>query len=90
MALGEADVALGTDTGGSVRIPAACCGIAGLKTTRGRISTAGVFPLSPELDTVGPLARDVAGLVDGDGAAGAGVRGGGAGAPAGRRTAARG
>ena len=63
VALGEADLALGTDTGGSVRIPAAACGIAGLKTTRGRISTAGVFPLSPPLDTVGPLARDVAGLV---------------------------
>jgi amidase len=63
VALGEADVALGTDTGGSVRIPAACCGIAGLKTTRGRVSLDGVFPLSPELDTVGPVARDVAGLV---------------------------
>lgn len=63
VALGEADVALGTDTGGSVRIPAACCGIAGLKTTRGRVSKLGVFPLAPELDTVGPLARDVAGLV---------------------------
>jgi amidase len=63
VALGEADVALGTDTGGSVRIPAACCGIAGLKTTRGRVSLDGVFPLAPELDTVGPLARDVAGLV---------------------------
>ncbi len=63
VALGEADVALGTDTGGSVRIPAAACGVAGLKTTRGRISTAGVFPLSPPLDSVGPLARDVAGLV---------------------------
>jgi amidase len=63
VALGEADLALGTDTGGSVRIPAACCGIAGLKTTRGRVSSAGVFPLAPELDTVGPLARDVAGLV---------------------------
>ncbi len=63
VALGQADVALGTDTGGSVRIPAAACGIAGLKTTRGRVSTEGVFPLSPPLDTVGPLARDVAGLV---------------------------
>jgi amidase len=63
VALGEADVAMGTDTGGSVRIPAACCGIAGLKTTRGRVPLDGVFPLSPEMDTVGPLARDVAGLV---------------------------
>ncbi len=62
VALGEADVALGTDTGGSVRIPAACCGVAGLKTTWGRVSRAGVFPLAPGLDTVGPLARDVAGL----------------------------
>jgi amidase len=62
VALGEADIALGTDTGGSVRIPAACCGVAGLKSTRGRVPLDGVFPLSPELDTVGPLARDVAGL----------------------------
>lgn len=63
VANGEADVALGSDTGGSVRIPAACCGVAGLKTTWGRISLAGVWPLAPSLDTVGPLARDVAGLV---------------------------
>lgn len=62
VARGEADVALGTDTGGSVRIPAACCGVAGLKTTWGRIPLDGVWPLSPSLDTVGPLARDVAGL----------------------------
>ncbi|HVV36220.1 MAG TPA: amidase [Acidimicrobiales bacterium] len=61
--LDEADVAYGTDTGGSVRLPAACCGIAGLKTTWGRVSLDGVWPLSPALDTVGPLARDVAGLV---------------------------
>jgi amidase len=61
----EADVALGSDTGGSVRIPAACCGVAGLKTTFGRISTQGVWPLAPSLDTIGPLARDVAGLVVG-------------------------
>lgn len=60
---GEADVALGTDTGGSVRIPAACCGIAGLKTTYGRIDRTGVAVLADRLDTVGPLARDVAGLV---------------------------
>jgi amidase len=63
VARGEADVALGTDTGGSVRIPAACCGVAGLKTTWGRIPLAGVHPLSPSYDTVGPIARDVAGLV---------------------------
>ncbi len=67
VAAGEADVAYGTDTGGSVRLPAACCGIAGLKTTFGRISTRGVWPLSASLDTVGPLARDVANLVTGMG-----------------------
>lgn len=60
VATGEADVALGTDTGGSVRVPAACCGVTGLKTTRGRVSLEGVFPLAPSLDTVGPLGRDVA------------------------------
>ena len=60
VATGEADVGYGTDTGGSVRIPAACCGIAGLKTTWGRIPAAGVYPLAPSLDTVGPLGADVA------------------------------
>src|SRR6516165_4426812 len=60
VAAGEADVALGTDTGGSVRIPAACCGIAGLKTTWGRVPLDGVYPLAPSLDTVGPLGADVA------------------------------
>ena len=59
---GEADVAYGTDTGGSVRIPAACCGLAGLKTTFGRIPVEGVWPLGASLDTVGPLARDLAGI----------------------------
>ena len=62
---GEADVALGTDTGGSVRIPAACCGVYGLKTTHGRISTKGVWPLAPSFDTVGPLAASLEGLVTG-------------------------
>lgn len=62
VATGEADVAYGTDTGGSVRVPAACCGVAGLKTTAGRLSTLGVLELSRTLDTVGILARDVAGL----------------------------
>lgn len=65
VATGEAAVAIGSDTGGSVRIPAACCGVTGLKTTRGRIATAGMVPLSQSLDTVGPLARDVAGVVRG-------------------------
>src|SRR5580658_5988894 len=59
----EAEVAYGSDTGGSVRIPAACCGVAGLKTTWGRVPLEGVWPLSPSFDTVGPMARDVAGLV---------------------------
>src|SRR3984957_10001386 len=65
VAIGEADVAYGSDTGGSIRIPAACCGVAGLKTTWGRIALEGVWPLAPSFDTVGPLARDVAGLVTG-------------------------
>lgn len=60
-----ADVALGTDTGGSIRIPAACCGVAGLKTTWGRIPTEGVTPLAPSMDTVGVLARNISGLVTG-------------------------
>src|SRR5271170_5266731 len=62
VASGEADVAYGSDTGGSVRIPSACCGTAGLKTTWGRIPLDGVWPLSPNFDTIGPMARDVTGL----------------------------
>jgi amidase len=60
VATGEADVAFGTDTAGSVRIPAACCGVAGLKTAYGRIPVKGVYPLAPSLDTVGPLGPDLA------------------------------
>ena len=56
---GMADVAFGTDTAGSVRVPAACCGVIGLKTTFGLIPLQGVFPVEPTLDTVGPIARDV-------------------------------
>ncbi len=56
---GLAPAALGTDTGGSVRIPAALCGTVGLKTTVGRVSRAGVYPLSWTLDSVGPLTRSV-------------------------------
>lgn len=57
VASGMAPMALGSDTGGSVRIPAAFCGISGLKTTVGQISRADVFPLSWSLDSVGPLTR---------------------------------
>jgi amidase len=62
---GESDVAFGSDTGGSIRIPAACCGVVGLKTTRGRVPLEGVFPLAPTLDTVGPMAADIAGVTRG-------------------------
>ncbi len=65
VAVGDADVAYGSDTGGSVRIPSAFCGVTGLKTTHGRISLDRVWPLAPSLDTVGPMARDVAGVVAG-------------------------
>jgi aspartyl-tRNA(Asn)/glutamyl-tRNA(Gln) amidotransferase subunit A len=58
VAAGLVDGAIGTDTGGSIRVPAAMTGILGLKVTHGRIPVGGVFPLAPSLDTVGPLARD--------------------------------
>jgi amidase len=66
VASGAADVAFGSDTAGSVRVPAACCGILGLKTTFGLVPLDGVFPLSPaHLDTIGPMAKDVPRLVQG-------------------------
>ena len=60
LANGMTDVAIGTDTAGSIRVPAACCGVVGLKTTYGLISLKGVHPVEPRhLDTVGPMARDI-------------------------------
>ncbi|MEQ1787361.1 MAG: amidase [Acidimicrobiales bacterium] len=67
LAAGEVDIAIGSDTAGSIRNPSACCGTAGLKTTWGRISLEGVWPLAPSLDTLGPMARDVAGVIAGMG-----------------------
>jgi aspartyl-tRNA(Asn)/glutamyl-tRNA(Gln) amidotransferase subunit A len=60
VAAGMCFAAIGTDTGGSIREPAAFCGIVGLKPTYGRVSTSGVFPLSWSLDHVGPICRSVA------------------------------
>ena len=64
IAAGLVDVALGTDSGGSIRIPAACCGIAGFKPTFGLVPMDGVFPLAPSFDHAGPMARDVGGCVE--------------------------
>ena len=66
LASGMADVAIGTDTAGSIRVPAACCGIVGLKTTFGLVSLKGVHPIEPRhLDTVGPMARNIEDTVKG-------------------------
>jgi aspartyl-tRNA(Asn)/glutamyl-tRNA(Gln) amidotransferase subunit A len=63
---GMCEVAIGSDTGGSVRIPAALCGITGFKPTKRRVPTDGAFPLSFTLDSIGPLARGVTECADTD------------------------
>jgi amidase len=66
LASGMADVAIGTDTAGSNRVPAACCGVVGLKTTYGLIPIKGVYPVEPKhLDTVGPMGKDIDHTVQG-------------------------
>jgi aspartyl-tRNA(Asn)/glutamyl-tRNA(Gln) amidotransferase subunit A len=60
LAAGMVPLALGTDTGGSIRLPAAACGVVGLKPAYGTVPTQGVFPLAASFDTVGPMARTVA------------------------------
>jgi aspartyl-tRNA(Asn)/glutamyl-tRNA(Gln) amidotransferase subunit A len=60
LAAGLADAALGTDSGGSIRIPAACCGVVGFKPTYGLVPLDGCFPLAPTFDHAGPMARSVA------------------------------
>ena len=66
VATGMADVAFGTDTAGSIRVPAACCGVVGLKTTYGLIPIEGVYPVEPRhLDTVGPMGKDIDHTVQG-------------------------
>jgi aspartyl-tRNA(Asn)/glutamyl-tRNA(Gln) amidotransferase subunit A len=59
VAAGVVPAAIGTDTGGSVRVPAALCGVFGLKVTHGRVPLTGITRLAPSLDTVGPMARSV-------------------------------
>jgi aspartyl-tRNA(Asn)/glutamyl-tRNA(Gln) amidotransferase subunit A len=61
LAAGVVEAALGTDSGGSVRIPSACCGTSGFKPTFGLVPLDGCFPLAPSYDHVGPMARQVAG-----------------------------
>jgi Asp-tRNA(Asn)/Glu-tRNA(Gln) amidotransferase A subunit family amidase len=59
VAYGAIPAGLGSDTGGSLRVPAACCGVTSIKPTWGRISRAGAMPLAPQLDTVGFIARHI-------------------------------
>ncbi len=61
LAAGLAEAALGTDSAGSIRIPAACCGVVGLKPTHGLVSLEGCWPLAPSFDCGGPMATDVEG-----------------------------
>ncbi len=63
LAAGLADAALGTDSGGSIRIPSAWCGTVGFKPTYGLVPVEGCFPLAPSYDHVGPMARDVSGCI---------------------------
>lgn len=65
LATHEVVLAIGTDTAGSIRTPSACCGTVGLKPTTDRVPVEGVWPLAPTLDAVGPMARDVAGVIAG-------------------------
>ncbi|MDA1360587.1 amidase [Glycomyces luteolus] len=62
VALGRADIGLGTDTGGSIRVPASYCGLYGLRPTHGRVSLQGAVPLAPSFDTAGVLTREAATL----------------------------
>src|SRR6476469_5409915 len=64
LAAGLADAALGSDSAGSIRIPAACCGVVGFKPSFGLVSLAGCFPLAPSFDHAGPMARNVDGCVE--------------------------
>ena len=60
LAAGLAEAALGTDSGGSIRIPSACCGVVGFKPSHGLVPMEGCFPLAPSFDHAGPMGRDVA------------------------------
>lgn len=64
VAAGVAEIGIGTDTGGSIRVPAACCGVYGLKPTFGRLDRRGVMPAVSSLDCVGPLAAELRELID--------------------------